>query len=240
MRIGPAHTPQVIKTLLIVNAVVYLGQLAGMVPSGLLGASAAGFWYGHFIWQPFTYMFLHSAGSPMHILFNMFFLWMFGSDLVQVWGEKRFLRFYLICGFGAGLLIVTFPMLLLFLGVGVNLSIPTIGASGAIYGVLTAVGLLWPDRTIMLMFPPIPFRAIWLVPILFVTTLLFDSGNTVSHIGHLGGVLVAIGLLVGSGESKGGGGLNLESLKFKWRRFKMRRRLRAVQVEERRDRDRYH
>ena len=101
----------------------------------------------------------------------MLALWMFGSPLAVAWGAKRFLRFYLICGVGAGLLIVRCPSLPLLFGLGTRRrasSLPTLGASGAIFGVLLAYSLTWPDRTIMLLFPPIPFRAIWFIPFLFV------------------------------------------------------------------------
>jgi hypothetical protein len=110
-----------------------------------------------FLWQPFTYMWLHSTESPWHLVMNMFSLWMFGGQLEMAWGSRRFLRFYLLCGTGAGLIILGWNAL-------VGEWAPTLGASGAIYGVLTAFSLLWPDRTIMLLFPPIPMRAIWFIP----------------------------------------------------------------------------
>lgn len=236
MGFGPPVTPQVIKTLMIATAAVFVVQELQIL-SPLLEARFAAvpmlFWYELNLWQPLTYMFLH--GGLFHIAMNMFMLWMFGSQLAMVWGEDRFLRYYLLCGVGAGVIIVTVPMLLNLLGFDSNLAIPTIGASGAIYGVILAFSLTWPDRTIVLLFPPIPFKAIWLIPILFLMNLYFDRGNT-SHIGHLGGVVVGYLLIQGSGD---GGGFNIDQLKHKWRRFRMRRRLRAVQMEERRDRDRF-
>jgi len=152
---------------------------------------------------------------------------------------RRFLRFYLICGVGAGLLIVTVPMLLLKLGVVAPWVIgaanaPTLGASGAIFGVLLAYSLTWPDRTIMFIFPPVAFRAIWLIPILFFMEIYFGPPN-VSHTGHLGGVLVGWLLLRSQGEARGL--LSLEQIRWRFRRWRMRRRLRAVHMEQRRDRD---
>ena len=117
----------------------------------------------------------------------------------------------------------------------------TLGASGAIYGVLLAYSLTWPDRTIMLIFPPVAFRAIWLIPGLFLMTLLMDPGGNVSHVGHLGGVLVGWLYLRRSGHADSV--ITISQLKHRWRRYRMRQRLRAVRDDEfearrRRDHDR--
>jgi membrane associated rhomboid family serine protease len=165
-------------------------------------------------------MWLHSPHSFVHILFNMFALWMFGGQLEQVWGSRRFLTFYLTCGIGAGFIIFAWN---LFTGTAVE----TLGASGAIYGVLTAFSLMWPNQTIMLIFPPIPMRAIYFIPLLFVMQIVLGGGN-VSHIGHLGGVLVAAVLLRENLQRV----LNIKSLRYQWHRYRMRNRLRAVRREE--------
>jgi len=228
---GPPITPPVIKQLLIANLVVFLAQ--PFIPGALFAASPSDFWQHGFLWQPFTYMFLH--GGLFHIAANMFTLWMFGSQLAMAWGAQRFLRFYLLCGVGAGLLIVSFPWLLVWLGVAspMSLSIPTLGASGAVFGVLLGFSLTWPDRTIQFIFPPVAFRAIWLIPILFL--LEFYSGQqNVSHLGHLGGVLVGWLLLRASGDA--GRMPTLEQAKYRWRRWRMRRRLKAVQNDDWRER----
>jgi len=235
---GPPVTPPIIKQLLIANLVVFFAQytIGGFIER--FAASPIQFWrYGH-VWQPFTYMWLH--GGLGHILANMFSLWMFGSQLALVWGPQRFLRFYLICGVGAGLLIVTIPMALLMIGVDQpwvinSANAPTLGASGAVFGVLLAYSLTWPDRTIMLIFPPVAFRAIWLIPLLFFMEIYFGPPN-VSHVGHLGGVLVGWLLLRSQGDARGL--LSLEQIRWRWRRWRMRRRLRAVQMDARRDDDR--
>jgi len=236
MGFGPPVTPPVIKQLLIANVIVFFAQftIGGFVEE--FAASPIQFWrYGH-VWQPFTYMWLH--GGLGHIAANMFTLWMFGSPVALVWGPQRFLRFYLICGVGAGLLIVTVPMLLVKLGadapaVLMAATAPTLGASGAIFGVLLAYSLTWPDRTIMLIFPPVAFRAIWLIPLLFFMEIYFGPPN-VSHTGHLGGVLVGWLMLRSQGDARGL--LSLEQIRWRIRRWRMRRRLRAVQMEQR-DRD---
>jgi membrane associated rhomboid family serine protease len=207
------------------------------VPADLVTAWFAAwperFWSTGTIWQPFTYMFLHAG--LMHIAFNMLALWMFGSPLALLWGEKKFLRFYLLCGFGAGLIIVTWPALVALFGTGAlgSYLLPTLGASGAVFGVLLGYSLTWPDRTIMLLFPPIPIKAIYFIPVIFFMSLL--GPQNVSHVGHLGGILVGWILLRRMGTT---GGITFKSLQYRWRRYKMRRNLRAVRMEELRSRRR--
>ena len=231
---GPPITPPVVKQLLIANFAVFAAQILGGLGRLPLEAVPADFWTRGFLWQPFTYMFLH--GGLGHIAANMFTLWMFGSQLALLWGPQRFLRFYLACGVGAGLLIVTYPWIPVLLGASspMTLTIPTLGASGAVFGVLLAYSLTWPDRTIMLIFPPVAFRAIWLIPLLFFMEIYFGPPN-VSHLGHLGGVLVGWLLLRARGDA--GRLMTLDQLKYRWRRWRMRRRLRAVQMDDWRSRN---
>jgi membrane associated rhomboid family serine protease len=162
----------------------------------------------------------------MHIFFNMFALWMFGGQLEQLWGTRRFLRFYLTCGVGAGLVILLWNSL-----IPSNFGVPTLGASGAIYGVLMAFSLTWPDRTIMLLFPPIPIKAIWFIPVLFLLQVGFGGGN-ISHAGHLGGVLIAGILLRRDLRRYFGQSLSFKGLRYRWHRYRMRGRLRAVRRED--------
>lgn len=241
--IGPPFTPPIVKQILISIAAVYVLQF--LVP-GLydLGAiTPVEVWQGGYLWQPFTYMWLHDAHGIGHILMNCFVLWMFGSPLAMAWGPKRFLRFYMVCGVGAGVVIATLPYLLYGFGVtsAYALQVGTVGASGAIYGVILAYSLTWPERTIMLIFPPVAFKAIWLIPALFFMTLVFGGGN-VSHVGHLGGVLVGWLYLRNRGDVGAGHLFSWSQIKHRWRRHRMRQKLRAVQYEEweqkRRDQDR--
>jgi rhomboid-like protein len=182
-------------------------------------------------------MWLHSPGSPLHIVFNMFALWMFGSQMALHWGDERFLRFYLICGVGAGVLIASVPFIPYIMGTGFwsDPRIPTLGASGAVMGCLLAYSFTWPSRTIQLIFPPIPIKAIWLIPFIFFMELSSGPGN-VSHLGHLGGVVV--GWIYLAREGRTPGVPTIDTLKLKWRRYQMRQKLRAVHEEERRDRAR--
>ena len=229
---GPPVTPQIIKQLLIANFAIFVAQF--LIP-GLTFAftvTPIEFWGQGHLWQPFTYMWVHSPSFLGHILMNMLVLWMFGSQLALVWGAERFLRYYVVCGVGAGLIIATWPFVPVWFGAtdAIRLYEPTLGASGAIYGVMLAYSLTWPDRTIMLIFPPVAFRAIWLIPALFVMNVAFDAGaSRISHVGHLGGVLVGWLWLRRQGDARG---LSLEQIKYRWRRFRMRQRLRAVRQED--------
>ncbi|HYB13176.1 MAG TPA: rhomboid family intramembrane serine protease [Myxococcota bacterium] len=237
MGFGPAVTPPVVKQLLIANFVVFAVQTLftqgwqTLEFDSLFALTPADCWSGH-LWQPFTYMFLH--GNLLHLLMNMFVFWMFGSPLALVWGPKRFLRFYLFCGVFAGFLIATLPYVTGLLGLhfaSLSPDIPTLGASGAIYGVILGYSLTWPNRTVMLIFPPVAFRAIWLIPVLFLLEVMFGPAN-VSHVGHLGG---AAGAWLYLQREQGGGALGLPSLqqlRYRWRRYRMRSQLRAIRRDE--------
>jgi membrane associated rhomboid family serine protease len=229
MSFGPPVTPRVVQHLIIANIAAFFLQFLlrnTQIPMDL-AVRPAYVWQGGYLWQPFTYMWLH--GGLGHILMNMFMLWMFGSQLALAWGPRKFLRYYLLCGIGAGFIIATWPYLIMNLRPE-SVLIPTMGASGAIYGVLLAYSLTWPDRVIALIFPPITFRAIWLIPGLFVMTWAFGGGN-ISHIGHLGGVLMGWLYLRRKGEA-GSRILSFEHLKYRWKRYRMRQKLRAVRYEE--------
>jgi rhomboid family protein len=236
---GPAFTPPIVKQLLIALVCVYGAQLLTYpAMERLFAVRPQDVWQHFFVWQPFTYMWLH--GGLGHLAMNCLTLWWFGSPLAMAWGPQRFVRFYLVCGVGAGVLIATVPYLLYAVGFSqYAIVMPTIGASGAIYGVLLAYSITWPNQQIMFIFPPVAFRAIWLIPALFFMSLVFDPGN-VSHVGHLGGVVVAWLYLHATGD--GGTLLSLAQIKYRWKRYRMRQKLRAVQYEEweskRRERDR--
>ena len=160
----------------------YIIQIFGLVPSA--------FTHGLRFWQPFTYMFLH--GGLFHILINMLMLWMFGRELELVWGKQRFLNYFFLCGAGAGLIEVIVKTIPVFFGKPPS-DIPTIGASGAIFGILIANAVLFPDRRIWLLPLPItipmrPYVAVMGAIEFFGT--LGTGGDNVSHICHLGGMLV--------------------------------------------------
>lgn len=136
-------------------------------------------------WQLITYMFLH--GGFFHLLLNMLALWMFGAELENTWGQKRFLTYYMLCGVGAG--VCNLLIAPLFTSVG-----PTVGASGAIYGILVAFGYLFPERKIYI-YGLIPVKAKFLV-ILYMLIELFSvaggSNSGIAHMAHLGGGVIGL------------------------------------------------
>lgn len=241
---GPPVTPEIIKNLLIANGVVFIAQLLGprigfdVTSFGVVQPAAV--WGDFQLWRIFTYMWLHSEHQYMHIAMNMLSLWMFGSQLALAWGEERFLRYYLVCGTGAGFMIASLPFLLGMLGIPSSIADVTgvtLGASGAVMGVLLAYSFTWPDRTIMLLFPPIPIKAIYLIPLLFLMEWMTSgSGGNISHTGHLAGVFVGWIYLLNEGRTPGAP--TLQSLLLKWRRYRMRQKIRAVHREDRESRDR--
>lgn len=137
-----------------------------------------------FFWQFFTYMFVH--GSLLHILFNMYFLLFLGIPIENTWGSKKFVIFYLFTGIGAGITIFIVNYLL----DGSHYVTPTIGASGAIYGVLVAFGFLFPDVELYILFIPVPIKAKYMVFIMGVMNIIpLMTDSTISWSGHLGGII---------------------------------------------------
>ena len=185
---GPALTDGV-KYLLIWNVIFYLLQhfiLAKGVPGvGLsmerfLGLVPVLVLKKLFIWQVVTYLFLH--GGFFHILFNMFALWMFGSDLERIWGTRRFLTYYFFTGVGAGILTLLFTP---------GSIVPTIGASGAVYGLLLGFAYYFPERRIYLyMLFPVSARVFVIIfgAIAFLSSIS-QQGSGIAHIAHLGGLV---------------------------------------------------
>ncbi len=142
-------------------------------------------------WQLVTYGFLHSTDYLGHIFFNMFGLWMFGRDLERLMGPQRFLVYYMTCVIGAGLI----QLIVVEIQGGVY---PTLGASGGLFGILLAYGMAFPNRTVMLLFPPIPMKAKVFVIVYGLLELFFGvSGFApgIAHFAHLGGMLFGFLLL---------------------------------------------
>lgn len=155
-------------------------------------------------WQIITHMFMH--GGPWHIFFNMYTLWIFGSVLERVWGWKKFLVFYFVTGLGAALLHMGVQAIeaQMYMAQIADNSLeaqtalhllkvtPTVGASGAIYGVLIGFAMLYPDAVLTLIFPPVSLKAKWFVIIFAVIELMtgiFGVLGSVAHFAHLGGML---------------------------------------------------
>jgi membrane associated rhomboid family serine protease len=185
----------VVRNLIIVNVVVYILQMLLPISSeaciefqynpGLSGLiSLWGFDSCAFRpYQFFTYMFAH--GGLMHIAFNMLALASFGPVLESFWGEKKFLLFYIASGIGAGLI---YALVNYF---WMHSPGSMLGASGAIYGMLMAFGLLFPDLEVMMIFPPIPIKAKYMVFVIGFLTYAMDRSGAVAHVAHFGGAFVA-------------------------------------------------
>jgi len=181
--------PPVTLALLVANVAVFLLQMAlgprlilafGLWPPGTnLGGGQSAF----HVWQVVTYSFLH--GSPAHLFFNMFALWMFGPDIERVMGRDRFATYYFVCVISAAITQI------LTTGLFAGPPAPTIGASGGIFGILLAYGLAYPHRRVMLIFPPIPMPAWLFVTLYGVLELVMGVTQTeagVAHFAHLGGM----------------------------------------------------
>ena len=179
--------PSGVKGLIIANSAVFLVMwlLGGTAPVQLFGRlfalTPADVVQRLFVWQIGTYLFLHA--SFMHILFNMLGLWFFGKDLEDIWGTRRFLQFYFFCGVGAGLFVVLGNYLF------GDPRIPTIGASGAIYGILLVCAVMWPDRIIIFYIFPIKLKYFVMILGAIAFFSLRDLNSGVSDVAHLSGML---------------------------------------------------
>ena len=180
----------IVKNFLIANVLIFLLQLyleksgnwflnqyCALMPLGM----------GFKPWQLITYMFMH--GGWAHIFFNMFTLYMFGPQLEEVWGSKRFFNFYIICGIAAG-------VAQLFMGGNA----PAVGASGAIMGVMAGFAYLFPNVAVYIMFIPIPVKVKFVIPALMAIDLFGavnpSTGDNVAHWAHLGGALCGLLLVI--------------------------------------------
>jgi membrane associated rhomboid family serine protease len=221
-----AGMPPVVKNLIIINVVMLilteLLKISGINLNGILGLY---FPKSEFFrsWQVATHMFMH--GGFVHLLFNMFALWMFGRVLEQVWGPKRFLIYYLVTGLGAAFFfeLVQYIQYNKVMGLlspeqlqlvydsgsdaisqGRNfadsqmgrlnsiLNVPVVGASGAVFGVLLAFGMLFPNTQLMLIFPPIPIKAKYVVigyAAIELYLAITSPGSSIAHTAHLGGMI---------------------------------------------------
>lgn len=219
---GPGPITPAVKMLLIANTVVFVAELMspwliasfGLRPADVLGRG--------WIWQPLSYMFLHHGIG--HILFNMLALWMFGVELERLWGTRFFLKYYFVTGAGAALTTILVGLLPLTFAAQVY-DATTIGASGAVYGLLLAFAYYYPERPI-LMFLLFPIPAKYFVMILGGIALLssMSGGSSIAHATHLGG-LIAGYIYLRSGR----GGLMAE-IKYRWVKWKMNRLRRHFDV----------
>ena len=207
----------VVKNLLIINVIFYAATWLMRQQGISLTEYLAVFYFDSplfNVWQPITYMFMHSDRNIMHIFFNMFALYSFGSILEAHWGGKRFINFYLITGLGALALqwgVQAFEVYKLTGSVFnitsiSNLSLvdqktiegiyfgPMVGASGAIFGLLVAFAVLYPNLEMYIMFIPVPIKAKYIIPVYIVIELFLGvarfEGDSIAHFAHLGGALI--------------------------------------------------
>jgi membrane associated rhomboid family serine protease len=216
-RFGPGGVTFAVKWLLIINVVAFLLTVAapplityfGLTPAAVLGSA--------WLWQIVTYQFLHDPSSIFHILFNMLMLWMFGVDLERTWGTRAFVNYYLLCGIGAAVATLVVALLPFDFGRALYYT-TTIGASGALYGILVAYGLLFPDRLILLLFFPVPARyAVMILGAIAVFYTMTGLQAGVANLAHLGGLLTGYLYL-----TRGRGG-PLAELKYRYMRWKINR-----------------
>ena len=212
-----------IKILISINFIIYVFQsLAGKEDTffRLFGLVPNTFISELMLWQPFTYMFFHapfySSIGISHILLNMLGLWVFGRELEQAWGKEKFLKYYFLTGIGSGIVTFIFQM---------DSSNPVIGASGAVYGVLLAYGISYPNRMLYI-WGLIPVRSMWLVIIMGAIAFfgLLGKADGISHVTHISGMLIGYALL-----------------KNKWNfsevLFSLRKKTIEFQVQRKEDRD---
>jgi membrane associated rhomboid family serine protease len=181
---GYGLTPAIKNLMIIMGVVFLLQEVVSRMMVVYLGLLPGFVWHELYLWQLFTYIFLH--GDIPHILFNLLALWMFGGELENLWGSKRFLFYFFFCGIGAGMITVLCTIIL----TPQYQLVPVIGASGAIYGILLAFGWLFPNRPIYVYFLfPIPAK--YFVAIFGFLEFIYFSrggGGGISHITHLGGL----------------------------------------------------
>ena len=203
--------PPVVKNLIMINVLMYL---ITVITGNFMYENFALFYFKSPFFKPYqlvTHMFMH--GGFTHILFNMYTLYIFGCVLERVWGSRKFLFYYFVTGIGAALLhmgvmylqlqgyIADFNAGDMFAQSGIQsiLVTPTVGASGAIYGLLLAYGMLFPDNIMQLIFPPVALKAKWFVIIFGALELLLGlsgRGGDVAHFAHLGGMIFGFFLIL--------------------------------------------
>ena len=217
---GPGPITPAVKWVIIANAVLFVATLIYEPIIQLLGLSPRMLIERQWLWQLATYMFLH--GSPVHILFNMLGIWMFGVELERLWGTRQFVKYYAITGVGAGLTVLTVALLPTVWGLQTYHGV-TIGASGALYGLLVAYAFYWPDRP-LLMFLLFPIPAKYFVMIVGAMAFLSAPYSRVSEAAHLGGLVIGYAYLRG-----GRGGMSAE-IKYRYLKWKMNRLRRKFDV----------
>lgn len=190
-----SSVPQAVKSIIIINVLAWI--MTSLDKGGIIfsycslypgSGNVLPVWYRP--WTFVTYMFLH--GGFAHLFFNMYALFLFGSVLERVWGTRKFLFYYFATGIGAGMIHIVVQML-------TGDFAPTVGASGAIFGLLLGYAMLYPDTVMGLIFPPVRMKAKWFVLIYAAIELLLGVSGAqsgVAHFAHLGGLLVGLAIML--------------------------------------------
>jgi membrane associated rhomboid family serine protease len=235
------YFPPAIKAICIACISVFTLQAISQFAFGQAGTLWWLKWFGlapyavthGWIWQLFTYIFLHAG--ILHILFNLLYLAMFGADLERAWGSKKFYTYFFLCGIGAGVINVVVKEIIFYAGGRGGLEsllTPTIGASGAIYGVLLAVAIVMPHRQVYVFPLPVTISMRMLVIVLgaieFFGTI-GSTGDNVSHVCHLGGMLIGYIYL-----RRGSFGYNLRNSYSDWQRRRLKKKF-EVYVRDQQD-----
>lgn len=186
MGIGPGKLSPFIKAVIFVNLAIWIWQWMSPSVTYYLALTPARFFsdFPNLLYQPFTYMFLHSSHSFGHIFFNMFALWMFGTEIEHTWGARKFARFYVLGGLAGALLTLTFEA---------TSQAAMVGASAAIYAILAAYWVMFPNRMLYIYFI-LPVKVKWAIPG-FMLLGIFFGGQDVAHLAHLGGAIFGIAYL---------------------------------------------
>lgn len=216
---GPGPMSPAVKWIIWANIAMFVTTIVFPVVAVYLGLSPELVIKRKFVWQPVTYMFLHA--DTLHILFNMLGIWMFGVELERMWGTRFFVKYYAVTGIGAALTTLAVALLPFPFASAVYKSL-TIGASGALYGILLAFATYYPNRPIlmMLLFPvPAKYFVIIIGALSFLT-----GGRGVAHAAHLGGLIFGYIYL-----HNGRGGLSAE-IKYRYLKWKMNRLRRKFDV----------
>jgi membrane associated rhomboid family serine protease len=217
---GPGPMTPAVKWLIIANVAMFLVTLAYDPIKEYLGLSPELVIERQRLWQLATYLFMH--GGPVHLLLNMLGIWMFGVELERLWGTRQFVKYYAITGIGAGVTVVAVS-LLPFEWAAQTYASNTIGASGALYGLLVAFAFYYPDRP-LLMFFLFPVPAKYFVMIVGAMAFISTPNSRVSESAHLGGLVIGYLYLRG-----GRGGLMAE-IKYRYLKWKMNRLRRKFDV----------
>jgi membrane associated rhomboid family serine protease len=193
-----SQMPTVVKNLLIINGLMFLARY--LFDDFMIGTFSLFYPASPFFkfFQLLTHMFMHA--DLMHLFFNMYALWLFGNMIERVWGGKKFLFYYLVTGLGAAGLHLLIEYLKIrsldiyeySFRIGQIYGTPMLGASGAVFGVLLAFGMMFPNTVLQLIIPPVRLKAIWLVVIYGILELFFGVTQTtagVAHFAHVGGML---------------------------------------------------